>query len=81
MPENAKRADGTHYQQHRVAVLAIPPCAEWYELDQHTPAGLRPAQKLCTRCGRVTARRDPAGLPWCGGEPVTVDEASPAPKR
>lgn len=48
-------------------------CRERVYLDQTTPAGLVPCQRLCTRCGRVTARRDPAGMPWCGGEPVTAD--------
>ena len=49
----------------------IPPCRERYALNQHTPAGMTPSQKCCIRCGRVTARRDCDGMPWCGGNPPT----------
>lgn len=47
------------------------PCRERFALDQSTPAGMRPCQACCVRCGRVTARRDAEGLPWCGGNPPT----------
>lgn len=69
MPENAYRRRHLHDQLARSA----PPCPEREDLDQTTPAGLLPAQKMCTRCGRVTARRDAAGMPWCGGDPITAD--------
>lgn len=66
MPENAYRR--AHLHQHLAqGGLA---CRERVDLDQSTPDGLLPSQRCCTRCGRVTARRDPDGLPWCGGEPV-----------
>ncbi len=44
-----------------------PPCPERNDLDQGYH--LRPpAQAMCVRCGRVTARRDTDGLAWCGGQ-------------
>jgi hypothetical protein len=43
-------------------------CPERRELDQSTPLGWVPCQQMCIRCGRVTARRNPLGLPWCGGQ-------------
>ena len=48
------------------------PCRERYALNQSTPAGMLPCQRLCIRCGRVTARRDQNGMPWCGGELPTA---------
>lgn len=42
------------------------PCPERAVLDQASAPG-QPSQALCGRCGRVTARRDPDGRPWCGG--------------
>jgi hypothetical protein len=56
---------------HDHLVRPVGPCLERAGFDQSTPDGLRPAQLMCTRCGRVTARRDEHGEPWCGGEPVT----------
>lgn len=50
------------------------PCPEQAHLDQDTPKRMRPCQAMCTRCGRVTARRDVDGLAWCGGQ-------APAPQR
>jgi hypothetical protein len=67
MPENAMRR--RHLHDH--LVRSTGPCPERAGLDQSTPAGMRPAQQMCTQCGRVTARRHPSGLPWCGGTPVT----------
>jgi len=58
-PAGTRRAEG------------IPPCRERYALDQSTPEGLTPCQACCTLCGRATARRDPHGMPWCGGNPPT----------
>lgn len=52
------------------------PCRERFALDQNTPAGMRPCQACCIRCGRVTARRDPDGMPWCGGELPTPTGAT-----
>jgi hypothetical protein len=59
-PAGTRRADG------------MPPCRERYALNQSTPAGMLPCQKLCILCGRVTARRDHDDMPWCGGELPTV---------
>lgn len=70
MPENAYRRRHLHDQLARSA----PPCRERVDLDQGIPAGLLPCQQMCARCGRVTARRDPDGMPWCGGDPVTVEQ-------
>jgi len=66
MPENAYRL--AHLHGHGASKGN--PCPERAGLDQSTPAGMRPAQKCCIRCGRVTARRDSEGLPWCGGLPI-----------
>lgn len=38
-----------------------------YALDQRTPPGMTPRGACCILCGRVTARRDDQGMPWCGG--------------
>lgn len=46
---------------------AGPECVERSSLPQSTPAGSRPCQRMCVWCGRVTARRDFDGMPWCGG--------------
>lgn len=46
--------------------LSGPPCVERVDRGQSSPDG-RPRQAMCTRCGRVTARRDAEGLAWCGG--------------
>ena len=59
-PTGTRRAEG------------IPPCKERYALDQHTPDGITPRGACCIRCGRVTARRDPDGMPSCGGTPPTI---------
>lgn len=46
--------------------LTAPPCPQRAELDQGY--ALRPPkQQMCVLCGRVTARRDNDGMPWCGG--------------
>lgn len=58
--DGTRRAEGT------------PQCRERYALNQATPAGMTPSSKLCLRCGRVTARRDADGWPWCGGELPTI---------
>lgn len=51
-----------------------PACPIREHLDQRTPVGMRPQGALCTRCGRMTARRDENGLPWCGGSlPETTE--------
>ncbi len=50
-----------------------PACPQRHHLDQHTPPGHRPCQAMCVRCGRVTARRDGDGQPWCGGNPPTTE--------
>lgn len=69
MPERPyrRRELHDHYARSR------PPCPERPDYDQSTPDGLRPCERLCARCGRVTARRDPAGMPWCGGDQITAD--------
>lgn len=73
MPENALRM--RHLHDHAVrAGQASPPCPQRADLDQDTPAGMRPCQKLCVACGRVTARRAVNGNPWCGGEPLTPEQ-------
>lgn len=54
-PAGTRRAEG------------IPQCRERYALDQSTPAGMPSNHKCCIVCGRVTARRDHDGMPWCGG--------------
>jgi hypothetical protein len=46
--------------------LSGQPCPERAHLDQDNPPGLV-VQKMCCRCGRVTARVDGDGLAWCGG--------------
>ena len=52
------------------------PCKERFALSQSTPPGLLPCQKLCVRCGRVTARRDQQNMPWCGGSlPAAPDDS------
>jgi hypothetical protein len=43
------------------------PCPQRDTLAQGTPAGMLPCGAMCRRCGRVTARRDPDGRAWCGG--------------
>lgn len=43
-----------------------PVCLERQDLEQGNPPGLI-GQKLCVRCGRVTARVDDDGVAWCGG--------------
>lgn len=53
----------------------VAPCPEYYVLDQRTPAGMTPCGACCIACGRVTARRDPDGMPWCGGNPPTTEGA------
>lgn len=63
MPENAYRKRDLHDHYARGAS----PCPERGLLDQTPPAGMRPCQKLCIRCGRVTARFDDQGLPRCDG--------------
>lgn len=70
MPENAYRR--SHLHQHLARHNL--PCPERAGLDQSTPPGLLPAQTGCVRCGRVTARRAPDGMPWCGGEPITAEQ-------
>lgn len=70
MPENPMRGR----QLHDHLVRSTGPCSERDGRDQGTPAGMRPAQMCCTRCSRMTARRDERGMPWCGGEPVTVEQ-------
>lgn len=55
----------------------LPPCRERYALDQRTPAGMTPCGACCIACGRVTARRDPDGMPWCGGNPPTNPNGAP----
>jgi hypothetical protein len=47
---------------------AAAPCPEREELYQYLPEGARSGLKVCCTCGRVTARRDSAGLPRCSGE-------------
>jgi len=64
MPERPYRTRELH--DHLVRSGAA--CPERAGLDQSTPWGLPPSQKMCVRCGRVTARRDAASLPWCGGD-------------
>lgn len=54
------------------------PCKERFALDQHTPEGMPPCQKCCIACGRVTARRDENGMPWCGGNPPTLPNGASA---
>lgn len=66
MPERPYRTRELHDHLVRSANA----CQERAGLDQSTPTELLPAQQLCIRCGRVTARRNDAGLPWCGGDPV-----------
>jgi hypothetical protein len=44
-----------------------PPCPARDGLDQTAPAGGVGGPGMCVRCGRVTARRDRAGLAWCAG--------------
>jgi hypothetical protein len=55
-----------------------PACPERMTLDQGY--NLRPPrQRMCGRCGRVTARLDHEGLAWCGGEyrrPVLVEDVT-----
>lgn len=81
MPERPTRLGELHL--HRVRNPA--PCPERDQLDQGArPEGYAwPCQVLCVRCGRVTTRRDPEGLPWCGGTVVTRDQrlAEIAPGR
>lgn len=79
MPENAYRRG--HLHAHLAA--ATPPCPERAGVDQSTPAGLRPSQRMCHQCGRVTARRRLSGMPWCGGDPITAGQltAEIAPAR
>jgi hypothetical protein len=43
-----------------------PACPERLHLDQSCVLG--PRQSMCIRCGRVTARKDTDGKPWCGGD-------------
>ena len=50
----------------------IPPCKERFALNQATPPGMTPRGACCIHCGRVTARRDEDGWPWCGGELPTI---------
>lgn len=57
-------------------VKSTGPCPERAGLEQGTPPGLTPCQQCCIRCSRVTARRDQAGMPWCGGEYPTVEEVA-----
>jgi len=71
MPENANRRRDLYDHLAR-ATTATQPCPERATLDQHTPPGLRPSQKCCVACGRVT-RRARNGDPWCGGDPVSKD--------
>lgn len=71
MPENADRV--AHLWSHRSA--AGLPCPEREGLDHDTPAGMRPSQKMCIRCGRVTARRGQNGYAWCGGQLPEVTHA------
>lgn len=47
--------------------LSGPECPERSRLVQANPGGGPPFQRMCLRCGRVTARSDGDGLPWCGG--------------
>lgn len=49
------------------------PCPERERLAQGTPAGMLPCTRMCSRCGRITARRDEQGRPWCGGEAQTSE--------
>ena len=42
-------------------------CPERDRLIQVAPAGGPPFQRMCIRCGRVTARSDGDTMPWCGG--------------
>ncbi len=61
-PRDAARSLGS--------LTGVPPCVEREQMDQSTPDGVRPNQKLCATCGRVTARRTSTGRPQCGGELV-----------
>lgn len=70
MPENPYR----HGQLYEHLARSATACPERAGLDQATPVGMRPAGKCCVRCGRVTARRDGRGMPWCGGQPVTPEQ-------
>lgn len=55
-----------------------PPCPERERLPQGTPAGMPPCQAMCCHCGRVRARRDEQGRPWCGGTGPTNEGSEAA---
>lgn len=54
--------------------LSGPPCPERQYLDQRPPAGMPPRVRMCSRCGRITARTQPDGRAWCGGQLPTANE-------
>jgi hypothetical protein len=46
--------------------LMDPPCRERDHLPQLVEGN--PFHRMCVVCGRITAREDVDGLPWCGAE-------------
>jgi hypothetical protein len=51
------------------AGLMGPECPQRALLAQTVP---EPTTAMCVRCGRITARRDIDGMPWCGGSTVKM---------